>query len=155
MLDEAERLKQTQCPDVAELLSMLLAGYKRGGQATRLEPLGDTGQFKMICFDVFGPKALACIAACPRPWQADASPVTMFRAGPRSQKPRRRIDVEPGRWQALRDDLHALALEHGQTGWNWSGGRKYAQRWAGGILSYGSLCWRWPHGSSPAVPTAY
>ena len=43
LLDEAERLKQANCPDVADLLSMLLAGYKRGGQASRLEALGDTG----------------------------------------------------------------------------------------------------------------
>ncbi len=65
LLDEAERLKQTQCPDVADLNSMLLAGYKRGGQASRLEALGNIGQFKMVCFDVFGPKALACIAGLP------------------------------------------------------------------------------------------
>jgi hypothetical protein len=112
-LDEAERLKQAQCPDVADLLSMLLAGYKRGGQASRLEPLGDTGRFKMVCFDVYGPKALACIAGLPPPLASRCIPVTMFRAAPRSKKPRQRIDAEPGRWQALRDDLHALALEHG------------------------------------------
>src|SRR5208282_4439536 len=113
LLDEAERLKQTQQPDVADLLSMLLAGYKRGGQASRLEALGDTGKFKMICFDVFGPKALACVAGLPPALASRCILVTMFRAAPRSERPRRRIDADPLGWQRLRDDLHALAMEHG------------------------------------------
>ena len=40
LLDEAERLKNTPDPATAEILSMLLAGYRRGGTATRLEPIG-------------------------------------------------------------------------------------------------------------------
>jgi len=44
LFDEAERLQQTQRPEVGELLSLLLAGYKRGGQATRLEAVGDSFQ---------------------------------------------------------------------------------------------------------------
>ena len=39
----------------------------------------------------------------------------MFRSPPGSEKPRRRIDADPAGWQRLRDDLHALALEHGPT----------------------------------------
>jgi len=113
LLDEAERLRQTQCPDVADLLSMLLAGYKRGGQASRLEALGETGRFKLICFDVYGPKALACIAGLPPALASRCIVVTMFRAAPRSEKPRCRIDADPSGWQRLRDDLHALALESG------------------------------------------
>jgi hypothetical protein len=113
LLDEAERLKQTAAPDVSELLSLLLAGYKRGGQATRLEPVGDT--FRTVAFDVFGPKALACIAGLPPALASRAIPVMMFRSPPGSDKPRRRIDAEPERWQSLRDDLHALALDHGPT----------------------------------------
>jgi hypothetical protein len=115
LLDEAERLRQTQAPDVADLLSMLLAGYKRGGQASRLEAIGDTGRFKMVSFDVFGPKALACIAGLPPALASRCIVVTMFRAAPRSEKPRRRIDVDPSGWQRLRDDLHALAMEHGSS----------------------------------------
>lgn len=114
LLDEAERLKQTQSPDVSEILSMLLAGYKRGGTATRLEPVGDKS-FRMVAFDVFGPKALACIAGLPPALASRAIAVTMFRAAPGSDKPRRRIDADPAGWQPLRDDLHALALEHGPT----------------------------------------
>lgn len=113
LLDEAERLKQTQSPEVQELLSMLLAGYKRGGQATRLEAVGDT--FKTVAFDVYGPKAMACIAGLPPALASRAIGITMFRAARGSEKPRRRIDGDPEVWQRLRDDLHALALEHGPT----------------------------------------
>ncbi len=113
LLDEAERLKQTQSPDVQEILSMLLAGYKRGGTATRLEAVGDS--FKTVAFDVFGPKALACIAGLPPALASRAISLTMFRAASGSDKPRRRIDADPDGWQRLRDDLHALAMEHGPT----------------------------------------
>ena len=112
LLDEAERLKSRD-PDVSELLSMLLAGYKRGGAALRLEPVGDS--FRPICFDVYGPKALACIAGLPPALASRAIPITMFRAAPDSEAPKRRLDGNPADWQKLRDDLHALALEHGPT----------------------------------------
>ena len=38
----------------------------------------------------------------------------MFRALPGSDKPRRRIDAAPEKWQALRDDLHMLTLANGE-----------------------------------------
>ncbi|MCE5303087.1 MAG: hypothetical protein LLF97_08270 [Planctomycetaceae bacterium] len=114
LLDEAERLRNTTDPATAEILSMLLAGYKRGGTATRLEPLGDNG-FRTLSFDVYGPKALACIAGLPPALASRAIPLMMFRSPPGSEKPRRRIDTDPAGWQRLRDDLHALALEHGPT----------------------------------------
>lgn len=110
LYDEAERLRQAT-PDVQEVLSMLLAGYKRGGQATRLEPVGDS--FRTVAFDVYGPKALACIAGLPPALASRCIPVMMFRTGPNSPKPQRRIDADPADWQSLRDDLHALALESG------------------------------------------
>jgi len=114
ILDEAERLKQSREPDVAEILSMLLAGYKRGGCAMRLEPVGDSG-FKTVTFDVYSPKALACIAGLPPALASRSIPITMFRAAPGSPKPKRRIDADPDGWRRLRDDLHILALEHGPT----------------------------------------
>jgi hypothetical protein len=114
LLDEAERLRNTQDPATGEIMSMLLAGYKRGGTATRLEPVGDSG-FKTVSFDVFGPKALACIAGLPPALASRAIQVTMFRSPPGSEKPRRRIDADPAGWQRLRDELHALAMEHGPT----------------------------------------
>ena len=111
LFDEAERLKQTNDPAVGEISSMLLAGYKRGGQATRLEQVGDS--FHTVAFDVFGPKALACIVGLPPALMSRCIRIAMFRAGADSPKPRRRIDADRETWQALRDDLHALTLNHG------------------------------------------
>lgn len=111
LLDEAERLRDTRDPGVGEIVSMLLAGYKNGGTATRLEPVGDT--FKTVSFQVFAPKALACIAGLPPVLASRCIPVTMFRAAPGSDKPKRRIDADPEGWHRLRDGLHALSLEHG------------------------------------------
>ncbi|MFZ5829016.1 MAG: hypothetical protein ACOY3P_02970, partial [Planctomycetota bacterium] len=113
LADEAERLRATNDPATAELLSMLLAGYKRGGQATRLEAVGDS--FRPVAFDVYGPKAVACIAGLPPALASRCIPILMFRAPKGSEKPRRRIDADPQMWQQLRDDLHLLALEHGPT----------------------------------------
>jgi hypothetical protein len=110
LYDEAERLRQST-PDVQELLSMLLAGYSRGGKATRLEAVGDS--FRPVSFDVFGPKAVACIQGLPPTLASRCIQIFMFRAGPESPKPRRRIDADSDRWQRLRDDLHALALDAG------------------------------------------
>ncbi len=111
ILDEAERLKKTKDPDVAELLSLLLAGYKAGSRAHRMEPIGDS--YRPVAFDVFGPKALACIAGLPPALASRSIGITMFRSSPRSDKPRRRIDANPERWANLRDQLHIIALEHG------------------------------------------
>jgi hypothetical protein len=113
LLDEAERLRQRSDPQTSDLLSMLLAGYKRGGLAMRLEPVGDS--FRPVTFDVYGPKALACIAGLPAALASRCIPVTMFRAPPGSDKPKRRIDGEPEVWQQLRDDLHGFSLENGST----------------------------------------
>ena len=114
LLDEAERLRNTQDPATGEILSMLLAGYKRGGHG---DPAGTRGRhgFKTVSFDVFGPKALACIAGLPPALASRAISITMFRSPPGSEKPRRRIDADPAGWQRLRDELHALAMEHGPT----------------------------------------
>ena len=114
LLDEAERLKNKQDPGTGDVVSMLLAGYSRGGAATRLELIG-CGEFKTVSFDVFGPKALACISGLPPALASRAIPVMMFRSSPTSEKPRRRIDEAPDEWQRFRDDLHAVALEHGGT----------------------------------------
>jgi hypothetical protein len=113
LLDEAERLRQGNDPQTAELLSMLLAGYKRGGQATRLEAVGDS--FRTVNFDVFGLKALACVAGLPAALASRCITIMMFRAPPGSDKPKRRIDADAGAWQSNRNDLHSFALEHGPT----------------------------------------
>jgi len=112
LLDEAERLRESRSPEVQELLSSLLAGYRRGGCATRCEAAGD-GQFVMRYFSVYGPKALAGINELPPPLASRCLPVPMFRSPPGSKKPRLRVEADAARWQMLRDALHILAMEHG------------------------------------------
>jgi hypothetical protein len=99
---------------VSEILSMLLAGYKRGNVAIRMESVGDNG-FKTVSFDVYGPKALACIAGLPPALASRCIPIMMFKSPRESDKPKRRIDANPGEWEGLQDDLHALAIGHGRT----------------------------------------
>ena len=112
LYDEAERLKDVKSPDVNELNSMLLAGYRKGGTASRTEP-NDRGGYSTTSFDVFGPKALACVSGLPPALQTRAIPFTMFRAAPGSKRTRRRISASELRWQNMRDALHVLAIEHG------------------------------------------
>ncbi len=111
LFDEAERLRQST-PEQQEIQSVFLCGYQRGGCATRLEPLA-AGGFRPVRFDVFGPKALACIAGLPPTLASRCIPITMFRSAADSEKPKRRIDADPLTFQSVRDDLHVLALEHG------------------------------------------
>jgi hypothetical protein len=112
LYDEAERLRQAT-PEAQEVNSIFLSGYKRGIPATRLEPVGDS--FRLVQFDVFGPKAIACIAGLLPTLASRCIPITMFRAGVDSEKPKRRLDANPENWARLRDDLHVLALEYGPT----------------------------------------
>ena len=110
LFDEAERLRQST-PEQQEIQSIFLSGYKRRGCATRLEAVGDT--YRLVKFGVFGPKVLACIAGLPPTLTSRCIPIMMFRSAASSEKPKRRIDADPAGWQALRDDLHTFALEHG------------------------------------------
>jgi len=110
LLDEAERLRD-KAPDVGELLSILLAGYKRGGQATRLDKVDDN--YLPTFFDVFGPKAIAGISSMPAALASRCIKIMMFRAGKDSPVPKRRIDPMASVWTDLRDDLHCMALAYG------------------------------------------
>ncbi len=112
LLDEAETLRDKSV-DAGAIRSILLSGYKAGSPARRLEKVGDS--FRRIAFDVFGPKAIAGIARLPDALASRCIRLTMFRASRGSAKPKRRIDGDPATWADIRDDLHALALEHGPT----------------------------------------
>lgn len=112
LLDEAERLKDNRSPEVADLLTSLYSGYKRGGCATRCEAAGD-GQFVMRHFQVYGPKAFAAINEPPATLATRCLAVQMFRSPPGSKKPRLRIEADAQRWQTIRDALHILAMEYG------------------------------------------
>lgn len=111
LLDEAERLRESRSPEVAELLTSLYAGYRRNGSATRCEAAGDG--FVLKYFNVFGPKAVACINELPPTLATRCLAVQMFRSPPGSPKPKLRVEQDAERWQMLRDALHILAMEHG------------------------------------------
>jgi hypothetical protein len=64
-------------------------------------------------FNVFGPKALACINELPPTLATRCLAVPMFRSPPGSPKPKLRVEADAQRWQSLRDALHILAVEHG------------------------------------------
>jgi putative DNA primase/helicase len=110
LFDEAERLND-RTPDAGEVRSILLAGYKRGGQAMRLEKVGDG--FQSTAFDVYGPKAIAGISSMPAALVSRCIRIMMFRAGKNSPVPRRRIDPLASTWKDLRDDLHCMAMVYG------------------------------------------
>lgn len=107
LLDEAEHLRDNT-PDAKEIGSVLRAGYKRGGRASRLEAVGK--EFHPKEFEVYGPKALAAINDLPPALVSRCIPILMVRADAKSPKSRKRIDVDERRWIELRDDLHALAV---------------------------------------------
>lgn len=109
LLDEAERLRD---PEMQGLLANLLAGYKRGGCASRCEQTGD-GQIAMRHFSVFGCKAFAAINEVPPTLASRCIAVPMFRSPKGSIKPRLRVDDDAALWGRLRDALHILAMEHG------------------------------------------
>jgi len=109
LLDEAERLRD---PEMQGLLANLLAGYKRGGCASRCEQAGD-GQIVMRHFSVFGCKAFAAINEVPPTLASRCIAVPMLRSPKGSIKPRLRVEQDAALWQRLRDALHILAMEHG------------------------------------------
>jgi hypothetical protein len=111
LLDEAERLRD-RSTESSETLSILLGGYKAGGKAHRLEKQGDS--FRLVAFDVYGPKAIAGISELPPALTSRCIRITMFKAGKNSPKPACRVDQEPERWKQLADDLHSFALAGGQ-----------------------------------------
>lgn len=109
-LDEAERMKE-RSPDVAELQSALLAGYRAGGQVKRLEPVGDT--YRMVSFDCFGPVVLGCIRGLPPALSSRCITVRMIRAGHGDARVNRSLDDDVTAQRVTLDALHCWAIDHG------------------------------------------
>ncbi len=119
LFDEAERLKDTRSPDMVEVNNMLLAGYKRGGVATRNEKFGDT--WKPVPYSVFGPKAVGGINGVLAPLQSRCIDIRTQKAGKDSPKPKRKM-IETG-WQSIRDSLYVCCLDHSDS-WLAAAGRE-------------------------------
>ena len=105
LLARRSRAIERGAPEVAELRSILLAGYKRGGKATRLESVGD----KLSHGGVPGlrTKAIACINGVTGALATSA--VSRSRCCAATRMPRRKAEVSVRirrLWQSLRDDLY-------------------------------------------------
>jgi hypothetical protein len=111
LLDEAERMGESRSPDVAELRSILLSGYRRGGRVIRMEPFGDT--FRTVSFDCFGPVVLGAIHGLPPALASRCITVRMSRAMKHDPQSRRSLDDTPEQATAVLDALHCWALEYG------------------------------------------
>jgi hypothetical protein len=113
LLDEAEQLRDNRSPEVAQLMTSLLAGYRAGKFVCRMEPTAE-GSFSTTHFAVYGPKAIACINEVPPTLGQRCIQIAMFRSPPESNKPRQRLgDCDP-LWQTLRDAAHAITLDFGR-----------------------------------------
>jgi len=104
LLDEAERLSG-KSQDTQQLLSILLSGYRRGEQATRV-----AGRYH-----VFGPKAVACIKNIPPPLLSRCIPIEMTRAPLDADQIQRQIAGDAETWMSLRDNLYEMAVGYGAT----------------------------------------
>ncbi|KAA1261149.1 hypothetical protein LF1_36930 [Rubripirellula obstinata] len=110
LLDEAERLRDTRSPDVADLLSILLSGYRRGGSVRKSEPAGDS--YRSVSFDCYGPMVIGCIKGLPPALSSRCITVRMMRAGGDDPQVNRSLDDSPEQAAAVLDALHCWALEH-------------------------------------------
>ena len=110
LLDEAERMRDARSPDVVEILSILLAGYRRGGTAMRMEPSGDS--FRSVSFDCFGPAVLGCIKGLPPALASRCITVRMMRAAKGDEQVGRSLNDTPEQAKTVLDALHFWAIDH-------------------------------------------
>ena len=112
LLDEAERLRDDQSPEMAAISSILLSGYRHGVRASRMELIGDT--FKSVSFDVYGPKLLACIRGLPPALASRCISVRLTRAAAGSEAAARSLNDSEDDEQHVRDLLHCWMMEHSE-----------------------------------------
>ena len=111
LLDEAERLRRRN-EGIGPLLDMLLAGYRHGGRATRMGYRA--GKPGALSYQVYGPKALACINEVPATLMSRCINIPLTRALTDSPTAKNRFDPASTAWQSVRDNLHTVVLEHGK-----------------------------------------
>ena len=113
LLDETERLSTTRMdPRVQEFRSILLSGYKRGGQAVyRVEKDKDTESQNIMPFEVYGPKRLANIQGL-EDVVGNRCKNTIHRRSLNDAITKIDPDVESEEWAKLRSQLCILFLQH-------------------------------------------
>jgi hypothetical protein len=107
LIDEAESLGDPG----NKLLYILNAGYKKGGQASRMETRGQNEQPLVMWYHCYGCKAFASINSIPSQLESRSITLRMFRSG--NVAACRAIDAADPHWAALRADLHETVLAHG------------------------------------------
>jgi len=108
LLDEAEHLGKKNDPNAGDLTTILLAGYRRGSTVQRAESVGR--KFETRSFDVFGPKALACINALPAALISRCLVIQMRRTTFAEGKQIDHLNPHSKIWQELRDHLHEFSM---------------------------------------------
>lgn len=111
LLDEAEQLHGAEVGPLAELRSLMLAGYKR--QAFILRCSGD--DHEVTAFYCGGPKAMASIKEPDPTLASRCIQFFMLRAAADSPKAARHPDAPrfSKMWSRLRDDLFAWSIDNG------------------------------------------
>ncbi len=111
LLDEVERMGDSRSPDVLEIRSILLTGYRRGGRASRMEPSGDT--YRTASFDCYGPVVLGAIRGLPPALASRCITVRLLRASKGDPQSNRSMDDSPVDATRVLDALHCWAIDYG------------------------------------------
>ncbi len=113
LLDETEKLSTRRMDTrVQEFRSILLSGYKRGGQAVyRVEKDKDTETQNTVPFEVYGPKRLANIEGL-EDVVGNRCKVTIHRRSVDNAITKNDPDIESPEWVTLRGQLCILFLQH-------------------------------------------
>ncbi len=113
LLDETEKLSTRKMDTrVQEFRSILLSGYKRGGQAVyRVEKDKDTETQNTVPFEVYGPKRLANIEGL-EDVVGNRCKVTIHRRSVDDAITKVDPDIESEEWATLRGQLCILFLQH-------------------------------------------
>lgn len=113
LLDETEKLSTRKMDTrVQEFRSILLSGYKRGGQAVyRVEKDKDTEAQNTVPFEVYGPKRLANIEGL-EDVVGNRCKVTIHRRSVNDAITKVDPDIESDEWATLRGQLCILFLQH-------------------------------------------
>lgn len=113
LLDESEKLNTKQMDTrLQEYRSILLSGYKRGGQAVyRVEKDEATGVLSVVPFDPYGPKRIANIAGLEDVLESRCKP-TIHRRSVNDTIIKIDPDLENPEWPTLHGQLCILFLQY-------------------------------------------
>ena len=109
LLDEAENIG-SQFTDKHDLVTILNAGYERGGYVTRAESDGD-GNFTIRHFRAYSPEAIAGISVVKETLRERSIHIRMFHS--RAEAAKRTVEQDAAIFAEVRDALFAFAISSG------------------------------------------